>query len=122
MTYKRNFVIAVKVGGKVLRENGDEVQLPFGSEYSVLLKNTNSVRAMAQISIDGVSAGPWYILGPNSSVEIERFNNSGTKSAEISSSLLSERKRWRLIAESRSRMVWFASSSRKKRCGSRRRR
>src|SRR6266702_5175982 len=79
MTYKRNFVIAVKVGGKVLRENGDEVQLPFGSEYSVLLKNTNSVRAMAQISIDGVSAGPWYILGPNSSVEIERFNNSGNQ-------------------------------------------
>jgi hypothetical protein len=77
MTHKRNFVIAIKVGGKVLRENADEVQLPFGSEYSVLLKNTNSVRAMAQISIDGVIAGPWYILGPNSSVEIERFNNSG---------------------------------------------
>jgi hypothetical protein len=77
MTYKRNFVVAIKVGGKILRENGDEVQLPFGSEYSVLLKNTNSVRAMAQISIDGVIAGPWYILGPNSSVEIERFNNTG---------------------------------------------
>src|SRR5579864_4636358 len=77
MTYKRNFVAAVKVDGKVLRESADEVQLPFGSEYSVLLKNTNSVRAMAQISIDGVTAGPWYILGPNSSVEIERFNNSG---------------------------------------------
>jgi len=77
MTYKRNFVVAVKVGGKILRESGDEVQLPFGSEYSVLLKNLNSVRAMAQISIDGTLAGPWYVLGPNSSVEIERFNNSG---------------------------------------------
>lgn len=79
MTYKKNFVVAVKVDGKVLRESGEEVQLPFGSEYSVLLKNLNAVRAMAQISIDGKEAGPWCILEPNSTVEIERFNNSGNK-------------------------------------------
>lgn len=77
MTYKRNFVCAIKVDGKVLRETGDQVELPFGSEYSILLKNLNSVRAEAQITIDGKVAGPWYILGPNESVEIERFNNSG---------------------------------------------
>jgi len=77
MTYKRNFVAAIKVGGQVLRENGDQVELPFGSEFSILLKNLNSVRAEAQITIDGKVAGPWYILGPNESVEIERFNVSG---------------------------------------------
>ena len=77
MTYKRNFVAVIKVNGRVLRESGDQVELPFGSEYSVLLKNLNSVRAEAQITIDGKVAGPWYILGPNESVEIERFNNSG---------------------------------------------
>lgn len=79
MTYKKNFVVAIKVNGKVLRESGEEVQLPFGSEYSVLLKNLNAVRAMAQISIDGKEAGPFYILEPNSSVEIERFNVSGNQ-------------------------------------------
>jgi zinc-ribbon domain len=77
MTYKRNFVCAIKVDGKVLRETGDQVELPFGSEYSILLKNLNSVRAEAQITIDGKVAGPWYILGPNASIEIERFNTSG---------------------------------------------
>ena len=79
MTYKKNFVIAIKVNGMILRESAEEVQLPFGSEYSVLLKNLNPVRAMAQISIDGKEAGPFYILGPNSSVEIERFNTSGNQ-------------------------------------------
>lgn len=76
MTYKRNFVAAIKVDGKVLRESGDQVEIPFGSEFSILLKNLNSVRAEAQITIDGKVAGPWYILGPNESVEIERFNVS----------------------------------------------
>jgi len=79
MTYKQNFVVALKVDGKVLRESGGEVELPFGSEYSVLLKNLNSVRAQAQISIDGAIAGPWYVLGANESVEIERFNTTGNQ-------------------------------------------
>lgn len=79
MTFKRNFVVALKVGGKILREVGEQVELPFGSEYSILLKNLNSVRAQAQISIDGTSAGPWHILGANESVEIERFNTTGNQ-------------------------------------------
>jgi hypothetical protein len=79
MVYKANFVVAVKVGGKVLRESGGQVELPFGSEYSILLKNLNSVKAQAQISIDGESAGPWYVLGPNASMEIERFNRTGNQ-------------------------------------------
>ncbi len=73
MTYKRNFVAALKVGGKVLRESGDQVELPFGSEYSILLKNLNSVRAQAQVTIDGKVATTWLILGPNSTLEIERL-------------------------------------------------
>lgn len=79
MTYKKNFVIAIKVNGKILRESAEEVQLPFGSEYSVLLKNLNPVRAMAQVSIDGKEVGPFYILEANSTVEIERFNTSGNQ-------------------------------------------
>jgi hypothetical protein len=73
MTYKKNFVVAIKVNGKILRESAEEVQLPFGSEYSILLKNLNPVRAMAQISIDGKDATTWLILPANGTVEVERF-------------------------------------------------
>ena len=73
MTYKKNFVAAIKVNGKVLRESSDRVELPFGSEYSILLKNLDSVRMQARITIDGVDAVDWVVINPNSSVEIERF-------------------------------------------------
>jgi hypothetical protein len=76
MTYKKNFVLAVKVNGKILRESGEEVQLPFGSEYSVLIKNLNPVRAMAQISIDGKEATTWLVLPANGEMEVERFLRS----------------------------------------------
>jgi hypothetical protein len=73
MMHKKNFVCAIKVEGKVLRELGDRVELPFGSEYSVLLKNLDTVRTQARISIDGTDAVDWVIVNPNSEVEIERF-------------------------------------------------
>jgi hypothetical protein len=76
MTYKKNFVVAIKVNGKILRESAEEVQLPFGSEYSVLLKNLNPVRAMAQIAIDGKEATTWLILPANGTVDVERFLRS----------------------------------------------
>lgn len=71
--YKNNFVVAVKVGGKVLRESSGRVELPFGSEYSVLLKNLDSVRMQARISIDGEDATSWLVINPNSSIDVERF-------------------------------------------------
>jgi hypothetical protein len=73
MTYKKNFVAAIKVNGKILRESSDQVELPFGSEYSVLLKNMDTVRMQARISIDGEDATGWLIVGPNSSIDVERF-------------------------------------------------
>jgi hypothetical protein len=73
MMHKKNFVAVVKVNGKVLRESSDRVELPFGSEYSVLLKNLDTVRQQAKISIDGQDATGWLILGPNSDIEVERF-------------------------------------------------
>jgi len=71
--HKKNFVAAIKVGGKVLRESSDRVELPFGSEYSILLKNLDSVRMQAQITIDGQDATGWLVLNPNSSMDVERF-------------------------------------------------
>jgi len=73
MTYKKNFVTAIKVGGKILRESNDCVELPFGSEYSILLKNLDSVRMQARISIDGKEATGWLIIDPGRDIEVERF-------------------------------------------------
>jgi hypothetical protein len=73
MTYKKNFVCAIKVDGKVLRESSDQVELPFGAEYSVLLKNLDSVRMQARISVDGKDATGWLVIAPGQSVDVERF-------------------------------------------------
>lgn len=71
--YRKNLVVAVKVNGQVLRESSDRVELPFGSEYSILLKNLDTVRVQAKISIDGQEASGWLVINPNSSMEVERF-------------------------------------------------
>lgn len=65
---------AIRVDGKTLKEKGGEVLLPFGSEYSVFLKNINSVKAKAKVSIDGeeVTNG-WLVLNPNETIDLERF-------------------------------------------------
>jgi len=74
MVYKDRFVAVVKCNGKVLREKDDTVTLPFGSEYSLLLKNLESRRAVVKVSIDGkdVVDGS-LILEPNSETELEGF-------------------------------------------------
>lgn len=76
--YKKNFVAAIKVGGKVLRESNERVELPFGSEYSILLKNLDSVRVRASIQIDGEDAVNGVVIQPNSEIEIERFLRPGS--------------------------------------------
>jgi hypothetical protein len=75
--FQNNIVTAIKVGGKVLRENGDTVTLPFGSEYSILVKNLNSVRTQINVSVDGQDAAGKLVIGPNSSMELERFIRNG---------------------------------------------
>ena len=51
--YSNKFVAVLKVDGKVLREKGDNVFIPFGSEYVISLKNLNDRRAVVKIAIDG---------------------------------------------------------------------
>lgn len=80
MVYSPNKVVAcVKVDGKVLREDGNTVTLPFGSEYSVLVKNLNSTRIKVRVSIDGTDAteNVWLVVQPNSDMELERFIRNG---------------------------------------------
>ena len=71
--YNSRLACAVKVGGKVLREFGDQIFLPFGSEYSILIKNLNTVRAIVNITIDGQNVTKdGLIVNANSEVELER--------------------------------------------------
>jgi hypothetical protein len=73
--YKNNFVAVIKNGGKILRERSGIVYLPFGSEYSILLKNKDARRANVTIEVDGqdVLNGHSLIVDGNESQEIKGF-------------------------------------------------
>ena len=80
MTYKDNFVAEVKCSGKIMRVKDGAVYLPYGSEYSLLLKNLNSRKASVKIHIDGQDVLDYssLILKPNSTTELEGFLRGST--------------------------------------------
>jgi hypothetical protein len=53
VVYTNNFIAVVKHKGRIMRDTNGVVRLPFGSEYSVLLKNKDSKTAVVRIEIDG---------------------------------------------------------------------
>lgn len=72
--YSNKLAIAIKSNGKVLREFGESVYVPFGTEYKILVKNLNIVRAVVNITIDGNSAsGGGIVVEAGKEVELERF-------------------------------------------------
>lgn len=75
MTFRENFIAVVKCGGKILREFDGVVKLPFGSEYTILLKNKEGRRAVVNIEIDGkdVLSGRQLVLDANSDLELKGF-------------------------------------------------
>jgi hypothetical protein len=77
MMYSNGLVAVVKSNGKILRENKDEAYLPFGSEYSILIKNLETRKVLVKISIDGADVldGNSIIINPNSETELEGFMN-----------------------------------------------
>jgi hypothetical protein len=82
MMYKDNFVAVVKCRGKILRErSGGSVYLPFGSEYSILLKNKDARRALVNIEVDGkdVLNGHGLIMEGNETQEIKGFMRDMSK-------------------------------------------
>jgi hypothetical protein len=76
MMHRNNLVVAVKCNGNVLREHGEKVYLPFGSEYSILIKNLNARKALVDVDIDGREAIKGLIVHPSSETELERFFDS----------------------------------------------
>jgi hypothetical protein len=80
MVYSNQFVASVKVGGRILREHDkDHVYLPFGSEYSILLKNMQNRKAAITVKIDGndVLDGHQLIIDAKRTMELERFIVNG---------------------------------------------
>lgn len=83
MVYKKNFALAIKAHGKILRESGEQVFLPYGCEYSIVLKNLHSKKASVKVWIDGqlVTEGCSLVIKPNESIDLERFIRNGNVSS-----------------------------------------
>ena len=82
MMYNQKLVASLKANGKVLREFKDTVYIPFGSEYSFLIKNLNTTRALVNIFIDGedvIEGG--LVLSAGQEVDLERYVKNGNLSA-----------------------------------------
>lgn len=77
MVYREKLVACIKCNGKILRDYHEGVYLPFGSEYSILLKNLHSRKALVDVFVDGRTVITGLILHPSkyqdNSVELERF-------------------------------------------------
>lgn len=73
MMYQEKMAAAIKSNGKILREFKDKVYLKFGTEYSIFIKNLNTVRALVNVYIDGTNVTPGgLVINANSEVDLER--------------------------------------------------
>ncbi len=83
--YSENFVVAVKVNGRPLREimndssQEREVFLQHGAEYEIYLKNSSNKKAGARIFVDGtdILGGQHIIVPAKGSSRVERFLADG---------------------------------------------
>ena len=73
--FNNNFVVAIKHKGNILREFKDIVYLPFGAEYTIVLKNLHVVKAVASVSVDGsdVLDGNRLVIKPNETLDLDGF-------------------------------------------------
>ena len=83
MMYNNKLAVALKANGKVLREQKDTVYVPFGTEYTILIKNLNTVRASVTLDIDGQDAteNVSLIINPKEELELTRFIKNGNLNA-----------------------------------------
>jgi hypothetical protein len=82
MMYNQKMVASIKVQGKILREIKDNVLLPYGCEYSILLKNINTVRCVVDVFIDGVNMVPGgLVLDAGQTIDLERSVKDGNLTA-----------------------------------------
>ena len=73
MMYNEKVVASIKVKGKILREFKDTIYIPFGEEYSVLLKNLNTKRVIINVFIDSENVVPGgLVLNAGQTIDLER--------------------------------------------------
>ena len=73
MMYNQKLVASLKANGKILREFKDQVYIPFSCEYSILIKNLNTVRAIVNVFIDGENQTPnGLVIRAGQEVDLER--------------------------------------------------
>ena len=71
--YNEKVVASIKVKGKILREFKDTIYIPFGEEYSILLKNLNTKRVIINVFIDSENVVPGgLVLNAGQTVDLER--------------------------------------------------
>ena len=76
--YNQKLVASLKANGKILREFKDTVYVPFGTEYSILLKNLSTVRCIVNLSIDGTDVVPGgLVINAGQVVDLERWIKNG---------------------------------------------
>lgn len=81
MMYGNKLAAAIKVNGKVLREFKDTVYIPFGSQYSILIKNLNTVRTVVDVFLDGENVVPGgLVLNAGQEIDLERWIKNGNLS------------------------------------------
>lgn len=79
--YHNKLVASIKANGKILREFDDTVYVPFGSEYSVLLKNLETRRVIVNVFVDGENAVPGgLVLSAGQEIDLERYIKNGNLS------------------------------------------
>jgi len=73
--YSSNFVASVLVGGKIVREEGNTVKVPFGGEYCVRLRNKNNTLCIVDLYVDGELANTVgsLVLEGNSYYDVRGF-------------------------------------------------
>lgn len=77
MMYSNKLAFAIKANGKILREFGDKVYVPFGTEYTILIKNLHTTKVLINISVDGSNAtNNGLIIDGGKEAELERYLKS----------------------------------------------
>jgi hypothetical protein len=78
MMYNSKLVASIKANRRVLKEYRDKIYIPFASEYSIYLKNLNTVRAEVHVYIDGEDQTPdGLCLDAGRECELERSIKNG---------------------------------------------
>lgn len=73
--YSNKLVACIKSDGKVLREKGEKVYLPFGSEYTLWFKNEHNRKVQITVTIDGTDVlhGKALLLDAGDTMDLKGF-------------------------------------------------